>query len=237
MSMINESYQAALLELEGLEAESITLLEQLDKGIELGAAYAVIDRYWDGMDAAKLKTQLSGTFPKENGEIIRSAPFNEKLGVGISLIQTKDYFARVFPAIIAEVQRVYDIINSHDINDTEALLKLNDFRKEPVRFIELVKGGWFEGKDDVIDGKTLTWETLRKDCSSIENGDYLFLTDYNHEIRQAQKALEENLLGFDNPKYNRLYDVSYTIRRIRAMVKVTSLFLDFLKFHTDEETA
>lgn len=230
MSEVETRFQAALAELDNLEAETKLLVEHLGNGIELTAAYAVIDRYWSGTDATNMKTRLSGPFPKENGEIILSAPFNKKLSDGEDLTNTLAYFEAVFPAIAEKVNEVYDYINAHDLNDQEAIIRLNEFRKEPARFASCIRDGWFDGRQQVAEGNIITWETLRDhQVDEIDNGDYLFMTDYKVEIKKAEEAMFERLYKYDNPNDYRLYDVTSSVERIRASVKLTSLFLDYLK--------
>lgn len=231
------SLSAALTELEQIRATAATVVEELKHGIALEPAYLIIDRYWDGNEASNLKTKLSGNFPKENGEAILYATFSDKLGVALEMVHTKDYFSRAFPEIIAQVERVFAIINSKDLNDQEALMKLNDFRKEPARFIDFIGSGWFDGRDKVVKNEITSWDGLRQETDSIESGDYLFLNDYRQDIRRAQEKMEENLFGYNDPSTYALGGLDDCMCRLIGMVKVTALFVQYLEQHTDEVTA
>lgn len=228
---LTTSLSAALTELEQIRVTAASVVEQLKHGIGLEPAYLIIDRYWEGNEASNLKTKLSGNFPRENGEAILSATFSERLGVALEMTHTKAYFNRAFPEIISQVERVYDIINAHDLNDQEALMKLNDFRKEPARFIDFISSGWFDGRDKVVKGEISNWDGLRQETDSIESGDYLFLNDYRQDIRCAQEKMEENLFGYNDPSTYALGGLDDCMCRLIGMVKVTAYFVQFLEGH------
>lgn len=235
---ILQTLNASLNELELIRTTGASVVEQLRSGVNLETAYMIVDRYWDGNEASNLKVKLSGSFPKENGYAILSTPFGHKLGVALSIEATKEYLTQVFAEITTQIERVYDIINSKDLNDPEALMKLNDFRKEPARFIDLVNEGWFSERDKVVSGEIADWNGLREvETDSIDNGNYLFLTDYRKGLADAQKKMEEDLFGYNDPTTYALGGLDDCICRLLGMVKMTGLFAAYLADHTGEVTA
>lgn len=224
------SLSEAISELELIRTTTSSVLDQLRGGVGLDAAYMIIDRYWEGAEASKLKTRLSGQFPKDNGYVIQSANFSDKLGVALSLDKTKAYLAGIFPAIATRIEEIYDHINSKDLNDTAALLVLNDFRKEPARFMDFITSGWYEQRDKVVKGEITDWDGLREyETDSIDSGDYLFLTDYRKELSSAQERMQEDLFGYNTPSTYSMGGIDECMSRFIGMVKMIGLFVAYLE--------
>lgn len=235
---ILQALNASLNELATIRTTAAAVVDQLRGGVNLETAYMIVDRYWDGNEASNLKVKLSGSFPKENGYAILSANFGHKLGVALSIEVTKEYITQVFAEITTQVERVLDIINSKDLNDPEVLMKWNDFRKEPARFIDLVNEGWYRDREKVVSGEIANWDGLRGvETDSIDNGNYLFLTDYRKGLADAQEKMEEDLFGYNDPTTYALGGLDDCMCRLIGMVKLTGLFAAYLADHTDEVTA
>ncbi|MNM31886.1 hypothetical protein D3C81_424720 [compost metagenome] len=189
IEQMRQAFAAAVSEVSLLNEAADVVVAQLKEGVNLEVAYKIVDRYWEGRDAAKVKTNLSASFPEDNGQAILNAPFTEKIGMALDFSQSKAFVEMAFPCIIELVEAKFKEINSKDLNDTGALIVYNDFRKEPARFIEYVRDNWFEGRDELDRNEIQSWTQLREEAKCVDNGDYLMLDDYRHEITALQEIV------------------------------------------------
>ena len=188
-AQLKEAFAAATSEVAMLNEAAEVVIAQLKDGVALDVAYKIVDRYWEGRDAAQVKTRLSAAFPEDNGTAILNAPFTEKIGIALDFSQSKAFVELAFPCIIELVEGKFAEINSKDLNDPAALVIYNRFRKEPARFIEYVRDNWFEGRDEMDRNEIQSWDQLKEEARCVDNGDYLTLDDYRHEIAEVQKIV------------------------------------------------
>lgn len=225
---LKAAFNAAITEVSLLNEAAAVVIAQLKQGVQLDVAYKIVDRYWEGRDADKVKTRLSSNFPEDNGIAILNAPFTEKIGIALDFSQSKAFVEQAFPVIIELVEGKFAEINSKDLNDPAALIIYNDFRKEPARFIEYVRDNWFEGRDELDRNEIQSWNQLREEARCVDNGDYLSLDDYRREFTELQKIV----LGMFDPKKELtkmdLGGLSFYSDRLLSRMKLCMFFADFI---------
>ncbi|MBS9730368.1 hypothetical protein [Pseudomonas aeruginosa] len=218
----------ALHELELIRKTSEDDLALLKEGIGPKAAYAIIDRYWSGEQAEKMKVRVTAQFPKDNGGIILCTSLGEQAGYILALGATKAFFAVAFPRIGGRLEQVFSSINRADLNDPVALEKYNELRKEPARFFEYFANGFFEGKEKVADGEITCWTQLRDHARCVDDGDYLFLDDYDFELKQVKENFYQYYLSPSSIKEQSLAGIDYYTQQLGVRVRLAKLFSCFL---------
>lgn len=226
---ITEAALAANEEVKLVREASALVCKQLEEGVDISIAYSVIDRYWEGEDARRLKVQMTNTFPRNNGQTLMEAPFSEKMGSALTFPAVRAYISLVIPQITGLVEQVYKAVNDTDLNDEGALQAFNEFRKHPTKFLDLIEGMYGPEREKVLDGTYVTWQDIPT-STRIENGDYLFLYDYRTELLKAEKNVLNDLFGHpdQDDEIKSIRSVEYLTERIRVKVRLCTLFHAFL---------
>lgn len=226
---LNAHFLAALKEISQIREAALLVVAQLKNGVNVETAYSIIDRYWVGSDAVRMKQNLQAAFPDENGRMLLNAPFNDKMGIAMDFVVTRDYLNQVFPEIIRLVEEKFALINSRDLNDEAAMQLYIKFRKEPARFVEYVQDGWFEGREGLENGAICGWQDLKDEARCVDNGQFLMLDDYRHTIGEAKKQVFEYLFSKTQAQNLSLGDTSWNTDRAETRIKLCQYFLNYLE--------
>lgn len=218
----------ALEELMKLKIIGDQIMKKLEAGIDITAAYEIIDNLWLPGEANRLKTELSSEFPERNGRTILNAALSGEVSLLMSIPKTLEFMDKAFPEIIAKVNAVYAQINNLGVDNEEAIQKYNNFRKEPAKFADFVQDLWYPDSDSLEKGTIKVWKDIGKDSYRVENGDYLLMVDYGEVIRKSQAHLKECLLDTLVSEDMRLNDVNYRSEQLIGMVNLIGLFSDYL---------
>lgn len=204
------------------------LYETLKPGVSVELAYAVIDETWTGNEASDIKTRLCSSFPKENSEAILRAPLPAEFSGSSNVSNAKCYLVSALEEITANIKNAEDFINQRDINDPEAIIKMNEFRKEPARFIDLIKEGWVPNKEQLLNGEITSWQDFVTESETVDSGNYLFLNDYRGELKEAFGKFEESFFGRNDLSTCRIGDIGNYVERLLVVIKVVCMFNTFL---------
>lgn len=218
----------ALAELVKLKTIGDEIIKRIEGGLELSAAYEIVDKLWLPAEANRLKTELSSISPEKNGRVILTSPLSGEVSLLMEIPKTIEFIAKAFPEIIAKVNSIYTQINNLGISHPDAIDKYNDFRKEPAKFADFVQDLWYPDSKSLQDGTVKTWKDIGKDSYRVENGDYLLMVDYGEVIRKSQDCLKECLLDTLVSDQMRLDDVNYRSEQLMGMVELIGLFSEYL---------
>lgn len=218
----------ALAELMKLKAVGDEIVKRIQDGLEISAAYEIIDKLWLPGEAMRLKTELSSEFPERNGRVILDAPLSGEVSLLMTIPKTLEFMDKAFPEIIAKVTLIYNQINNLGVDNQEAIDKYNSFRKEPAKFADFVQDLWYPDSRSLQDGTVKTWKDIGKESYRVDNGDYLLMVDYGEVIRKSQARLKECLLDTLVSESMRLGDVNYSSEQLIGMVELIGLFSDYL---------
>lgn len=232
----SEKYQATVNELKQIVEAAQFVNDQLKDGVELDKAYLIIDRYWEGVEAADMKTQLSGTFLHENSSVILNHDFAPNFSSSGGFITAKAYLEEALPEIIELVECVYADINSKDLNDPEAMATYVNFRKEPARFIDYVNNDWWPNQEKILKDEIVTWYGIHEDSKSVERGSFLFLDDYRSLLTTAQQNLSKRVDETLRRDGFSLSSLVYRVEDLLVVIKMIELFARYLDFLLSKET-
>lgn len=218
----------ALAELMKLKAVGDEIVKRIEDGLEISAAYEIIDKLWLPAEANRLKTELSSEFPESNGRVILNAPLSGEVSLLMEIPKTLEFMDKAFPEIIAAVNAIYTQINNLGVDNQEAIEKYNSFRKEPAKFADFVQDLWYPDSTSLQDGTIKSWKDIAQESYRVENGDYLLMVDYGEVIRKSQDCLKECLLDTLVSEDMRLGDVNYRSEQLIGMVELIGLFSEYL---------
>lgn len=218
----------ALAELVKLKTIGDEIVKRIEGGLEITAAYEIVDKLWLPAEATRLKTELSSEFPDANGRVILNASLSGEVSLLLEVPKTLEFMDKAFPEIIAAVNDIYNQINNLGISDPDAIDKYNGFRKEPAKFADFVQDLWYPDSTSLQDGTVKTWKDIGRDSYRVENGDYLLMVDYGEVIRKSQARLKECLLDTLVSDDMRLNDVNYRAEQLIGMIELIGLFSDYL---------
>lgn len=220
-----QQFQAeAFTELKRIKSITDEIIKKLESTVPLAVAYEIVDNLWLTNQASRLKTELSSEFPERNGSVILNAPLTEEVSLLLAIPKTVEFLDKAFPEIIIRVKEVYSGINSKGLSDETAIELYNNFRKEPARFADFVKDLWYPESDRLQKGLVGNWKEISQSSYSVENGDYLLMTDYAENIRKAQGALYTTLVDSMLKDGITLRNISYKIDQLVGMVNLIGLF-------------
>lgn len=218
----------AMAELLELKSIGDGIVKRIEGGLEISAAYEIVDKLWLPTEASRLKTEMSSEFPDRNGQAILNASLASDVSMLLEIPRTLEFMDKAFPEIIMKVNAVYAQINNLGTSNQEAIEKYNSFRKEPAKFADFVQDLWYPDSKMLQDGTVKTWKDIGRDSYRVENGDYLLMVDYGEVIRKSQEHLKECLLDALVTDGMRLSDVNYRAEQLIGMVEMIGLFSDYL---------
>jgi len=225
---LREFKSNALGELTRLKTIGDEIVKRLETGLELTAAYEIVDKLWLPAVANRIKTEFTSASPEKNARVILNTPLSGEVSLLLEIPKTLEFMAKAFPEIIAQVNDIYNQINNLGVDNQEAIEKYNSFRKEPAKFADFVQDLWYPDSDSLQNGTVKTWKDLAQDSYRVENGDYLLMVDYGEVIGKAQERLKECLLDTLVTDDMRLNDLNYRAEQLIGMVELIGLFAEYL---------
>lgn len=218
----------ALEELNRINTITKEIVAKLDATIPLPVAYEIVDNLWLPNQAARIKTELSSEFPANNGDVILNRPLSEEVSLLLAIPKTVEFLDKAFPEIIAQVKAVWTGINVKGLSDETAIELYNNFRKEPARFADYVKDLWYPDGDALENGTVTRWQDVDKEADSVENGDYLLMTDYSENIRKAQESLNTYLINVFLKDGMSLGNIGFRVKQLVGMINLIGLFAEYI---------
>jgi hypothetical protein len=204
----------------------------LDKGVTLGAARVIIKGIWgETPEAKKLVAQLSASFPAENSSIIRYAGLPgyaldniagpTKPGITF-MLDTQHYIENYIGVILKQ-------LSHFDPNNEVALNAHNEFRRNVLIYIEGIRWNSFTLSVEEA-AEASAWKDYKVESQLVEDGDYLFITDFLPDLKEAHHKVVERRNrepeeGSDNPS---LAGVQYSTKSYLAEINFTYLFAEYL---------
>lgn len=213
--------------------ENLTLIrEELRKGVSVDIARNIIKNIWgETSDAKKLLARLVINFPKENCSTILYAglpPYavanllGDLSAASSYVVDAQEYIERTTAVVLAK-------LNEFDINDPIGQDAVNEFRKNVLTYIEGVKYNAFETWTDAA-GEMPTWKDYMVESQRIEDGDYLMMTEFTTELKEAHDLMlgrRNKDVHYEND-YISLSSIQYNSEAYLAEVNVTQLFAEYL---------
>lgn len=218
----------AMEELMKLKTVGDEIVKRIEGGLEITAAYEIIDKLWLPAEANRLKTGLSTEFTENNGRVILNASLSGEVSLLLEIPKTIEFMDKAFPEITAQVNSIYAQINNLGTSHPDAIDKYNNFRKEPAKFADFVQDLWYPDCTSLRDGTIKAWKDIGAESYRVENGDYLLMVDYGEVIRKSQARLKECLLDTLVSKDTCLNDVNYRAEQLIGMVELIGLFAEYL---------
>lgn len=206
--------------------------EELKGGVTMGAAKAIIRAVWNETpEAKKLIARLTVNFPKENSWVIGYAGLPQYAAMNIMgpAVDSCGYFLDIQEYINRAVGKILAKLNQFDINDDVALNTLNDFRKNVLTYIEGTRFNAFE-LSAAVDPSEAKWKDYTVASVAIDDGDYLMVTDFLPDLKEAHdKLLEQrNVDWYYEEDSVTIHGARYKTESCLRAINATHLFAEYL---------
>jgi hypothetical protein len=208
------------------------VIEALKEGVDISVAARIITDYWGELTPAadKLRQQLSSSFPEKNGQVILSAPLcqSDLDRLNGSLDSARSYFQGIHGFISELVGRIMHQIKSCDVNDQSAVALYNKFRENVLLYLDYSGDYFYEARKVLESEETAHWGNLRVVTTRQENGDYLFIDDFEEDLKKTHDAYITYTFNQKESEWWSLYDLRWSSDRIVPRVKLPYLFALYL---------
>jgi len=211
-----------------------SLLDTLEQGVDISVANRIISEMWiDDQYSRRIKTRLSASFPKENGDILSNARlgpadmerwFSEKA-------QIAGYFDTCHAFINDLVVEITEKLGTPGGDSETKLVAYNEFRRQCLTYLLFIESWSWEARDSISEGNCNSWDELVAATpipSGVDNGDYLFIDDFVTPLKVAQANYTRRVIGFDSRTQWSIREIRWVGDRIAPQVAIQYLFAQYL---------
>lgn len=207
------------------------VVEQLRTSVPLSIGRNIIQDIWgEGIDGAKLVARLSSSFPEENSSMILHARLPEefvKMAYSFNK-ETAGYLESIFDYIKKAIGEITKILSGYSPDDVIGQEVAKTFRCECLRFIEAIRYGDFQATNVEEMEKWADFQMAYL-SNSVEDGDYLFITDFVPEMEKVGAEVVKCRHKEDSDNgYPTLSNITFECRLELCTVKLTYLFCEYL---------
>jgi len=204
-----------------------SFMKEVQGGMKLAVAKRIIEKIWGmGVQGRNMVAQLSASFPERNVEVIRYETLpKEAIPKLVGHVDPCLSFYKVaFEYINEMIKEILEVCSRADANDQLAQRHFNEIRKNVLKYVDIVL---YDSVNFATIQAANKWADLNLSSIRVDDGDYMFMTDFQADVGRAQDDVLHRLHSYGDG-WKAISSIEYQEEDHLHQIKLVYLFAEYL---------